>query len=116
MQASTRAHGRGREGVEAGRVELLQLQAEEIRLKAVGGIYWLASALEVRSRLWLGGLISHSRDRHLLRSLLIRVRSSGRLERILLLSDGLASYAGQALCTFSGSRFLLARLAVRGWY
>jgi hypothetical protein len=55
--------------VEAGRVELLQVQADEIRVKAVGGIYWLASALEVRTR----------------------------------------------LCTFSGSRFLLARLAVRGW-
>jgi hypothetical protein len=56
--------------VEAGRVELLQVQADEIRVKAVGGIYWLAAALEVRSRLWLGGVISHSRDRHLVRSLL----------------------------------------------
>ena len=102
--------------LEAGRVELLQVQADEIRVKAVGGIYWLASALEVRSRLWLGGVISHSRDRHLLRSLLIRVRSCGPVERILLVTDGLSSYLSQALCTFSGSRFLLARLAVLGWY
>ena len=53
--------------VEAGRVQLLQVQADEIQVKTVGGIYWLASALEVRSRLWVGGLISHSRDRHLIR-------------------------------------------------
>jgi hypothetical protein len=86
--------------LEAGRVELLQVQAEEIRVKAVGGIYWLASALEVRSRLWLGGVISHSRDRHLLRSLLIRVRSCGPVERILLVTDGLASYVSQALHVF----------------
>ena len=86
--------------VEAGRVELLQVQADEIRVKAVGGIYWLASALEVRSRLWLGGVISHSRDRHLVRSLLIRVRSCGPVERILPVTDGLASYASQALHVF----------------
>jgi hypothetical protein len=86
--------------LEAGRVELLQVQADEIRVKAVGGIYWLASALEVRSRLWLGGVISHSRDRHLVRSLLIRVRSCGPVERILLVTDGLASYASQALHVF----------------
>ena len=86
--------------VEAGRVELLQVQADEIRVKAVGGIYWLASAQELRSRLWLGGVISHSRDRHLLRSLLILVRSCGPIKRILLVSDGLASYASQALHVF----------------
>ena len=86
--------------VEAGRVRLLQVQADEIRVKAVGGIYWLASALEVRSRLWLGGVISHSRDRHLIRSLLIRVCSCGPVERILLVTDGLSSYASQALHVF----------------
>jgi hypothetical protein len=86
--------------VEARRVERLQVQAEEIRVKAVGGIYWLACALEVRSRLLVGGVISYSRDRHLLRSLLIRVRSCGPVERILLVTDGLASYASQALHVF----------------
>ena len=34
---------------------LLQVQADELRIKGVGAIYWLASALEVKSRLWLGG-------------------------------------------------------------
>lgn len=86
--------------VEAGRVELLQVQADEIRVKAVGGIYWLASALEVRSRLWLGGVVRRHRDRRLIRQLLIRVRACGPIERILLVTDGLASYASQALQVF----------------
>lgn len=60
--------------VENGRVHLLQVQADEIRVKAVGGVYWLASALEVRSRLWLGGVVSQHRDRQLIRRLLLRVR------------------------------------------
>jgi hypothetical protein len=65
-------------------------------MKAVGGIYWLASALEVRrSRLWLGGVVSERRDRGLIRSLLSRVRECGPVERILLVTDGLSSYARQ---------------------
>jgi transposase-like protein len=86
--------------VEAGRVDLLQVQADEIRVKAVGGIYWLASALEVRSRLWLGSVINQHRNRFLIQSLLIRVRSCGSVERILLVTDGLASYLSQALHVF----------------
>ena len=38
--------------IEARRVELLQVQADELRIKGVGAVYWLASALEVKSRLW----------------------------------------------------------------
>jgi hypothetical protein len=63
--------------VRAGRVALLQVQADEIQVKGVGGIYWLASALEVRSRLWLGGVLSRHRNRQLIRQLLIRVRGCG---------------------------------------
>lgn len=86
--------------VEAGRVALLQVQADEIRVKAVGGVYWLASALEVRSRLWLGGVISRHRDGQLIRDLLSRVRECGPVEKILLVTDGLASYKSQALKVF----------------
>lgn len=86
--------------VESGEVNLLQLQADEIRIKAVGALYWLASALEVRSRLWLGGVISAHRDRELIGELLIRVRCCGPVEHILLVTDGLASYAKQALKIF----------------
>lgn len=86
--------------VEAGRVSLLQVQADEIRVKAVGGIYWLASAMEVRSRLWLGGVISRRRDTGLIRALMVRVCACGPVEKILLVTDGLASYKSQALKVF----------------
>ncbi len=86
--------------VEAGKVALLQVQADEIRVKAVGGIYWLASALEVRSRLWLGGIVSRHRDTALIRELMVRVRACGPIEHILLVTDGLASYKSQALKVF----------------
>jgi hypothetical protein len=86
--------------IEAGRVELLQVQADEIRVRAVGGVFWLASAIEVRSRLWLGSVISQHRDGRLIRGLLIRVRSCGPVEKILLVTDGLASYKSQALKIF----------------
>ena len=75
----------------------MQVQADEIRVKAVGGIYWLASAMEVRSRLWLGGALSRHRDVQLIRALLLRVCACGPVEKILLVTDGLASYKSQAL-------------------
>lgn len=86
--------------IEVGRVQLLQVQADELRVKAVGGIFWLACALEVRSRLWLGGVISESRDRGLIHSVLMRVRECGSVSKVLLVTDGLASYAKQALRVF----------------
>jgi transposase-like protein len=67
--------------VEAGKVALLQVQADEIRVKAVGGVFWLASAMEVRSRLWLGSVISQHRDGQLIGGLLIRVRACGPVEK-----------------------------------
>ncbi len=86
--------------IEAGKVQLLQVQADELRVKAVGGVFWLACALEVRSRLWLGGVISESRDRELIRSVLMRVRECGSMSKVLVVTDGLASYAKQALRVF----------------
>lgn len=86
--------------VEAGKVALLQVQADEIRIKAVGAVYWLASAIEVRSRLWLGGGISRYRDGQLIRSLLERIRTCGPVEHILMVTDGLASYKSQAQKVF----------------
>ena len=76
---------------------LLQVQADEIRIKAVGSIYWLAQAMGVKSRLWLGGIISSHRDTGLIRELLLRMRRCGPVEKMLLVTDGLASYKSQAL-------------------
>jgi hypothetical protein len=62
--------------VEAGQVRLGQVQADELRVRVVGGVMWLAGALALESRLWLGGVVSIRRDRDLIRALLSRVRSS----------------------------------------
>jgi hypothetical protein len=86
--------------VEAGRVELGQVQADELHVRVVGGVLWLAQALEVKSRLWLGGVVSARRDHHLIRALLSRVRACGPVERVLLCTDGLASYPKEALKLF----------------
>src|SRR5215218_9134661 len=48
----------------------------------------------------LGSVISQHRDGRLIRGLLIRVRSCGPVEKILLVTDGLASYKSQALKIF----------------
>lgn len=85
---------------EAGRVELGQVQADELRVKVVGGVMWLAGALAVESRLWLGGVVSVSRDRDLIRALLSRVRACGLVRAVLLCTDGLASYPKAAVHLF----------------
>jgi hypothetical protein len=86
--------------VQAGQVELGQVQADEIRVRAVGGVLWLTSAIAVPSRLWLGGDVSSMRDRHLIRTLLERVWACGTKQALLLCTDGLLSYPKQALRVF----------------
>jgi len=86
--------------VEAGNVELSQVQADELRVRVVGGVMWLATALEVRSRLWLGGVVRVHRDSRLIRALLWRIRECGSVAQMLLCTDGLACYGKQALLIF----------------
>jgi hypothetical protein len=61
--------------VQAGGVLLAQVQADELRVRVVGGLVWLASALSVTSRLWLGGVVQIRRERSLIRTLLEGVRA-----------------------------------------
>jgi hypothetical protein len=86
--------------VQAGQVELGQVQADELRVRAVGGVLWLASAIAVPSRLWLGGVVSVTRDRRLIRTLLERVWACGPKRALLLCTDGLLHYPKQALRVF----------------
>ncbi len=86
--------------VQAGQVDLGQVQADELRVRVVGGVLWLATALAVTSRLWLGGAVSAHRDQALVRRLLERVRACGPTQHILLCVDGLSSYVSQARRVF----------------
>jgi transposase-like protein len=90
--------------VGAGRVALGQVQADELRVRVVGGVAWLALALTVTSRLWLGGVVRLQRDRALIRDLLAGVRTCGAWQGLLLCTDGLRSYVTQARRVFREAR------------
>jgi transposase-like protein len=49
--------------------DLGQVQADEIRGKMQGLIVWMAMAIQVQTRLWLGGVVSQCRNKHLMRTL-----------------------------------------------
>src|SRR5437870_3661524 len=69
-----------------------QVQADELRVKKQGGIVWMALAIMVKTRLWLGGEVSAQRDRPLIRRLTARVRRCAARRPLLLCTDGLGSY------------------------
>src|SRR5437868_14830968 len=48
--------------VEQRRLDLVHVQADEIRVKERGRVVWMGLSLMVSTRLWLGGVISHSRE------------------------------------------------------
>jgi transposase-like protein len=78
--------------VEQGQVDLRHVQADELWVKQVGGKVWMALALAVPSRLWLGGVIGRQRDLPLVTRLVQRVRACAATPAILVCVDGLASY------------------------
>jgi transposase-like protein len=72
--------------------DLGQVQADEIRVKKQGGIVWMALAMMVRTRLWLGGEVSEQRDMPLIRRLIERVRRCAARRPLLVCTDGLVAY------------------------
>jgi transposase-like protein len=78
--------------VTAQRLDLQQVQADEIRVKTQSGVYWMALALMVSTRLWLGGVVSAKRDLDLIEALVNQIRQMARCRPLLLAVDGLASY------------------------
>src|SRR5262245_9728130 len=75
-----------------GRVELGHVQADELFVKAVGRRLWMAMALAVPSRLWLGGVGSPRRALALSPAVVRMVRRAARGLAFLVCVDGLASY------------------------
>ena len=75
--------------------DLGQVQADEIRVKKQGGIVWMAMAMMVKTRLWLGGEVSEQRDMTLIRRLIERVRAlCGCIVPLLVCTDGLVPTSG----------------------
>lgn len=74
-------------------LDLQQVQADEVRVKLQRGlIVWMALALCVPTRLWLGGVVRVHRDKRLLQSLARLVRSCARLAPLLLITEGWGGY------------------------
>src|SRR5262245_23663754 len=72
--------------------DLGQVQADKLRVKKQGGIVWMALAMMVTTRLWLGGEVSAQRDLPLIRRLIARVRRCAAHRPLLICTDGLVSY------------------------
>jgi transposase-like protein len=72
--------------------DLGQVQADEIRVKAQGKAVWLAMAIMVRTRLWLGAAVSTKRDEALLQALFRHVRACALARPLLVVTDGLNAY------------------------
>lgn len=72
---------------------LQQVQADEIRVKLQKRlVIWMAMAICVPSRLWLGGALSPRRDSALIDRLVAKVHACAQLAPLLLMSDGLPRY------------------------
>jgi transposase-like protein len=96
--------------------DLGQVQADEIRVKMQGLVVWMAMAIQVQTRLWLGGVVSQSRDKQLMRALMQRVRRCALCRSLLFCVDGCRAYIDAIRKTFrepiSGK---IGRPRLRAW-
>ncbi len=78
--------------IEQREFDLQQVQADEIKAKLQGASVWMAMAIMVPTRLWLGGVVSARRDHALIEQLAAKIRGMALCRPLLLAVDGLASY------------------------
>jgi transposase-like protein len=78
--------------VEQAKLDLEQVQADEIKVKRQDGHFWMALAIMVPTRLWLAGAISAHRDLNLIQTLTDKIKGMALCRPLLLAVDGLASY------------------------
>ena len=72
--------------------DLRYVQADEVRVKLQRRlILWMAMAVWVRTRLWLGGVLSPRRGRSLIGALAGKVKACARFAPLLLVSDGFSA-------------------------
>lgn len=74
-------------------LDLQHVQADELHAKRVGGRSWMALAMAVPTRLWLGGVVSPIRNLLLIQRLVNMVHRAWLPGKALLICvDGLSSY------------------------
>jgi transposase-like protein len=96
VRAWIAAAGQHAQALQEHRVEqprdLQQVQVDEIRVKTQRATLWMALALMVSTRLWLGGTVSSQRDLPLIVRLAQLIGRCAMVAPLLLISDGLACY------------------------
>jgi transposase-like protein/IS1 family transposase len=82
--------------VEQGQLDLVHVQADEIRVKGHKMVAWMGLAMMVSTRLWLGGVVSLTRDRRLADRLLAHVRACCQpfVRALWVCTDGWNAYPG----------------------
>jgi transposase-like protein len=89
-----------------GRVDLGQVQADELYTKTQAGSVWIATAMSVFSRLWLCGAIGWNRDQALITLVIEQVRAAAQPGQPLLFAvDGFKAYVGCILKVFRDPRY-----------
>src|SRR5262245_44019142 len=79
--------------IEQGKLDLVHVQADEIRVKERSTIAWMGLTLMVSTGLWLGRAVSLTRDTPRADRLMRRVRAcSQAVCAVLICTDGWASY------------------------
>jgi transposase-like protein/IS1 family transposase len=80
--------------------DLKQVQADEVWVRAQGIVMWLAMAIQVSTRLWLGAEVGERRDKTLINALMQRVRACALCRPLLICVDGFSAYLNAIRGTF----------------
>jgi transposase-like protein len=93
-QAAAGAHWRGihEAMVHRGQLDLQQVQTDELRVKVQGAVLWLALVVAVSTRLWLGDVVSQTRDIPMALVLALQVKACALCRPLLVCFDGFVSY------------------------
>jgi transposase-like protein/IS1 family transposase len=79
--------------VEQGNIDVVHVQADEIRVKARGAILWIGLAIMVKTRLWIAGTVSFTRDSILADHLMQQVYNCcKKFCALLICTDGWSAY------------------------
>src|SRR5216683_3745750 len=79
--------------VEQGNLDLVPVQADELRVKGRSMMAWMGLSIMVSTRLWLGGVVSLTRDTALADRMMRQVRACSQAACALLVcTDGWAAY------------------------
>jgi transposase-like protein len=94
-KAGSHCHNVHQHHLDTKKIDLQHVQADELYAKRQGGRSWVAMAMAVPSRLWLGGVVSPVRNMDLIQKLVNMVRLAWLPGKVLLVCvDGLSSYVG----------------------